>query len=137
MRVMLRKEMLELWKTGRLAIVTGVMVSFGILGPAAAKYLPRLMEGQLPEGMQIIMPDPVPADGVQQFLENVGQLGWVAVILVTMGALAGERASGTVAVVLALPVSRSAFVTAKLISRLVLLLISVAAGALVCFFYTR
>jgi ABC-2 type transport system permease protein len=133
---MLRKELLELLKTGRLLIVTGVMVSFGILGPAAARYLPQLMEGQLPEGMQIIMPEPVPADGVQQFLENVGQLGWIALILVTMGALAGERAAGTVAVVLATPVSRSSFVVAKLISRLLLLLVSVVAGAAVCILYT-
>jgi hypothetical protein len=42
---MLRKELLELLKTGRLLIVTGSMVSFGILGPAAARYLPQLMEG--------------------------------------------------------------------------------------------
>jgi hypothetical protein len=133
---MLRKELLELFKTGRLVIVTGVMIFFGILGPAAARYLPQLMEGQLPEGMQIIMPAPVPADGIQQFLENVGQLGWVTLILVTMGALAGERATGTVAVVLATPVSRNAFVLAKLISRLLLLLVSVLAGAAVCLLYT-
>ncbi|MDP6508545.1 MAG: ABC transporter permease subunit [Chloroflexota bacterium] len=87
--------------------------------------------------MQIIMPDPVPADGVQQFLENVGQLGWIALILVTMGALAGERAAGTVAIVLATPISRNFFVLAKLVSRLALLLVSVLAGAAVCLLYTE
>ena len=45
-------------------------------------------------------------------------------------------AAGTVAVVLATPISRNSFVLAKLISRLALLLVSVVAGAAVCLLYT-
>ncbi|MDP6348518.1 MAG: hypothetical protein QGG58_01845, partial [Chloroflexota bacterium] len=45
--------------------------------------------------------------------------------------------AGTVAIVLATPISRNFFVLAKLVSRLALLLVSVLAGAAVCLLYTE
>ena len=50
---------------------------------------------------------------VNEYLDTVGQIGLIAVILVAMGAVAKEREMGTAAMTLSKPVGCAAFITSK------------------------
>jgi ABC-2 type transport system permease protein len=84
-----RLERLRLTRTNRLWLLTGVYAFFGVLGPLTARYLREILTsvgGEQFRGMEI--PDPVPADGITQFVSNASQLGLLAVVVVAAGALA-------------------------------------------------
>ncbi len=82
-----RLEWLRLVRTRRLWIVVGVYALFGVVGPFSARYLPEIID-RFGGGVKIEVPEPVPADGISQFLANAGQLGLLAVLAVAAGALA-------------------------------------------------
>lgn len=82
-----RLEWLRLVRTKRFLIVAGVYVLFGILGPLTARYLPEIVE-RYGGGLEIVVPDPIPADGITQFNANAQQLGILAVVAVAGAALA-------------------------------------------------
>lgn len=81
-----RVEMLRLVRTGRIWIVVGVYVLFGILGPVTAAYLPEILE-RFGGGVEVTVADPTPIDGMGQFFSNAGQLGVLAVLTIAAGAL--------------------------------------------------
>ena len=82
-----RLEWLRLMRTKRFFIVAGVYVLFGILGPLTARYLPEIVE-RYGGGLEVVVPDPIPADGITQFNANAQQLGILAVVAVAGAALA-------------------------------------------------
>jgi len=57
-------------------------------------------------------------------------------VLIAMGCIANELKSGTVVMTLSKPVSRSAFVSTKLIAMSLTFLVSMTIASLVCFAYT-
>jgi ABC-2 type transport system permease protein len=62
------------------------------------------------------VPDLGISDVLDQLLKNLIQFGALAAILVTMGSVAAEKERGTAAFVLAKPVTRTAFLGAKVVS---------------------
>lgn len=93
-----RLEWLRLWRTARLLVLVLVFAFVGLLGPLTAAYLPELIDlaGQT-EGVVIEVPDPVPADGIAQYIANVSQLGLIAVAAVAALALAVDARPGLAA----------------------------------------
>ena len=81
-----RVEWLRLIRTRRLWIIVGVWALFGVLGPLSARYLPEIVE-RYGGDMQVQIPTPTAVDGMGQFLSNAGQLGILAILAVTAGAL--------------------------------------------------
>ncbi|MGH9421983.1 MAG: ABC transporter permease, partial [Thermoanaerobaculia bacterium] len=96
--VTLRKELLEQRRTHRLLAVAIVLVFFGLLSPLSAKFTPELMK-MLPKGaaMAKLVPLPTMMDAALQYLKNLSQFGVLHAFLVTMGAVAQEKARGTAA----------------------------------------
>jgi len=82
-----RLEVLRMVRTHRWAMVVGVYVVFGVLGPITARYLGELV-GNFAGDITIVVPDPRPVDGVAQFVSNATQLGLLAVVIVAASALA-------------------------------------------------
>jgi ABC-2 type transport system permease protein len=80
-------EVLRLWRTQRWLILLAVFVSFGILGPVTARYLPDLLEalGEETAGSFAAM---TAVDGVTQYIGNAAQIGLLAVVFVAAAALA-------------------------------------------------
>jgi ABC-2 type transport system permease protein len=83
-----RLEWLRLVRTHRLLVIVGVYLFFGFTGPLTAAYLSEILSGLGTEGVQVEFPEPVPADGVSQFVGNASQIGLLVVVLVAASALA-------------------------------------------------
>jgi len=83
-----RLEWLRLVRTHRLLAIVGLYVFFGLTGPLTARYLSALLGRLGTDGVRIEFPDPVPADGIAQFVGNTSQIGLLVVVLVAASALA-------------------------------------------------
>lgn len=82
-----RLEWLRLVRTKRWLVLAGVYGFFAVLGPFGARYLQEIVT-RFGGGVEVIIPDPTPVDGLLQFLSNASQLGVLAVLIVAAGALA-------------------------------------------------
>lgn len=134
---LLRKELLESWRTYRMPIVIGLFALVGLTSPLLAKFLPEIITaagGDALGGLEI--PTPTAADAVLQVQKNLGQFGALAAILLAMGAVASELERGTAAFVLVHPVGRGAFLAAKAIAIGLVLVLSVAVAIALGWFYT-
>jgi ABC-2 type transport system permease protein len=112
------KEMQEQWRSSRLLIVVAVLTAFGLLGPLSTKYLPVLLSSMpgVPEGLAAVMPTPDVTMAVGEYMDNIVQFGVILALLVPMAAVVGEKTTGTAEITLSKPVSRAAFLAAKLVS---------------------
>ena len=115
-RAILEKEIVEAWRSYRIAVVCGLFVVLGIALPFVVQSLPAITRlfGQVDPVIGIDQTG-VP-DVIDVLVRLLWQLGAVAAIFLAMGSLATERAAGTAAFVLAKPVSRGAFVWAKFVA---------------------
>jgi ABC-2 type transport system permease protein len=113
---LLRKELLEQWRTRRLLVVAVVFTTFGIGSAFLARYTPELVESLAGDQFQIVVPTPTVRDAVDQFLKNLAQAGILTAILLAMGSVANEKERGTAALILSKPASRAAYLAAKLIA---------------------
>ncbi len=85
-----RLEWMRLTRTKRWIALVGVYLFFGLLGPLTARYLGEILDlagGDL-EGATIVLPPPVPADGMAQYVGNALQIGTLVAVVVAAGALA-------------------------------------------------
>jgi ABC-2 type transport system permease protein len=113
--ILLRKELLESLRTFRLPVAAGLFLFTGLSSPVLARYLPEIIE--LAGGDQfgvIEIPTPTTADAVDQLVKNLVQFGALTAILLSMGLVSSEKDRGTAAFILAKPVTRGAFLAAKL-----------------------
>ena len=133
---LLRKELLEQWRTRRLLVVAIVFTAFGIGSPFLARYTPELVKALAGNQFQIEVPPPTARDAVDQFLKNVGQAGVLTAILLAMGSVANEKERGTAALLLTKPASRAAYLLAKLLAIGATLLVSLLLAAIGGYAYT-
>jgi ABC-2 type transport system permease protein len=83
-----RLEWLRLVRTHRLLVLVGTYVFFGFTGPLTARYVSAILGRLGTEGVRVEFPEPVPADGIAQFVGNASQIGLLVVVLVAASALA-------------------------------------------------
>ena len=82
-----RLEWLRLLRTKRWIALVGVYVFCGFIGPWAARYLGEIVQ-RFGGGVEVTFPDPVPADGMIQYVSNASQIGLLVAVVVAAGALA-------------------------------------------------
>ena len=133
---LLRKELLEQWRTTRLPVVATVFMLVGLSSPLLARFTPEILKAVGGDQFQIILPTPTAADAYDQLAKNLGQFGALIAVLLAMGAVATEKERGTAALILTKPVSRAAFLLAKQVAIAVTLGISTAIAAVGAWFYT-
>jgi ABC-2 type transport system permease protein len=133
---LLRKELLEAWRTRRLPVVAVLFLVVGIMSPLTAKYLNEIVTLAAGDQLPLALPDPTVSMALAQFQKNLGQLGALAAIALAMGSVSGELDRGTAAMVLAQPVGRPAFLAAKLLAIAVVLGIAMLIGSAVAWAYT-
>lgn len=133
---LLRKELLEAWRTRRMLVVAIVFTAFGIASPFLARYLPELIKELAGEQVQIVVPPPTVRDAADQFLKNLGQAGILTAVLLAMGSVAIEKERGTAALVLSKPASRGAYLLAKMLAITATLGIGLALASIGAYAYT-
>lgn len=133
---LLRKELLEQWRTTRLPIVATVFLLIGLSSPLLARFTPEIIEAVGGGQFQIVLPTPTAADAYDQVAKNVGQFGVLIAVLLAMGSVASEKERGTAALLLTKPVGRGAFLGAKLVAIATTLGVSTAIAGAGGWFYT-
>ena len=134
----LRKEALETRKTWRLWVLPGVLVFLGLTTPILAAVTPAIlkMTAERTPGVVISFPDPTAMDSYAQFMGNLAQLALLVVIITGASVVAGERRAGTAVLMLTKPLSRSAFIAAKALASLGVLVLATVLGAALCVLVT-
>jgi ABC-2 type transport system permease protein len=130
----LRKELTEIRRTWRLWVIPGMLVFFGLTSPLIAALTPALVESMAASqpGVVIRMPPPSALDAYAQFIKNLDQFVLIAVVITGAGVVSGERTTGTAILALTKPLSRGAFVVAKIITQIALLVAATVLGTVVC-----
>jgi ABC-2 type transport system permease protein len=130
----LRKELTEIRRTWRIWVIPGMLVFFGVTSPIIAALTPALVQSMAASqpGVRITLPPPTALDAFAQFIKNLDQFVLIAVVITGAGAVSGERASGTAILALTKPLSRGAFVVAKILSQVALLVAATASGTVAC-----
>jgi ABC-2 type transport system permease protein len=134
--VLLRKELLEQWRTTRLPVVATVFLLVGLSSPLLARFTPEIIEAVAGDQFQVVLPTPTTADAYDQLAKNLGQFGVLIAVLLAMGSVATERERGTAALILTKPAGRGAFLAAKLVAIAATLAIATTIGAAGAWFYT-
>ncbi len=132
---LLKKEITEQIRTFKLVIVGGVFLFFGITTPFLLYYMPEIL-ALFEDQMIIELPPPTAIQSLAEFAGTIGQVGLLIAVLMAMGAISSEMRNGTAIMTLSKPVSRSAFVNAKLIALSLNFVVSLFISAMVCFAYT-
>ena len=130
----LGKEFTEIRRTWRLWVIPGMLVFFGVTSPIIAALTPSLVKSMAESqpGVVIQVPPPTAFDAFAQFIKNLNQFVLIAVVITGAGVVSGERSSGTAILALTKPLSRGAFVVAKMLSQVTLLAVATALGTVVC-----
>lgn len=90
-----KKECMELTRTYKLFLMGILFFILGVMNPLTARYTPELIENFMPEGMEILLPEPSAADSWMQFFKNVPMMGLIILVLVFSGMMAQELSKGT------------------------------------------
>ena len=134
-RALLEKEIIEAWRTHRVVLVCAFYVLLGISAPVIIRYLPEIQVLFGPAGEELGLGDLGLPDAIDLVVRNIVQFGSIAAVLVAMGAVAGERERGTLALTLSKPVSRTAFLAAKFVSIAMVLGLGTGLGILAMYLY--
>ncbi|MEK3889323.1 ABC transporter permease subunit [Bacillus sp. FSL K6-3431] len=137
-QVLFKKEWLEATRDFKWIWIPLVFIILGIMEPLTAYYTPQIIEefGDLPPGTVIEIPLPTAGEVLVRTASQLNLFGVLVIILAFMGILAGERKSGTAAMILVKPVSYHAFVGAKWLHGAVLIGVSYLLGMLASWYYT-
>ncbi|MCA9945663.1 MAG: YhfC family intramembrane metalloprotease [Anaerolineales bacterium] len=130
-------ELTQQWRTRRALVMVAVFVLFGLASPMLAKFTPELLKS-VPGAEQFagLIPEPTAADAVAQYIKNLTQFGFILVILLGMGAVAGEKDKGTAAIILSKPLPRWAFLLSKFAAQGVVYFVALLLGTLGAYYYT-
>jgi ABC-2 type transport system permease protein len=79
-------EWIRLFRTKRWIALLGVYVFFGLVGPLTARYISEILES-FGGDVQVVVPEPVPADGIASYISNAAQLGLLVAVGVAAAAL--------------------------------------------------
>jgi ABC-2 type transport system permease protein len=72
---LLRKELLEQWRTTRLPVVATVFVLVGLSSPLLARFTPEILKAVGGDQFQITLPTPTAADAYDQLRRTSGSSG--------------------------------------------------------------
>ena len=133
----LRKEIIQQWRTRRFLVVMAVFVLFGLTSPLVAKFTPEILKSVAgAEQFASLIPTPTTADAMSQYIKNITQFGFILAVLLGMNAIAGEKESGTAAMILSKPMPRWIFVLSKFTAQSLVYISAFLVAGLGAYYYT-
>ncbi|GLO65351.1 MULTISPECIES: ABC-2 transporter permease [Oceanobacillus] len=132
-----QKEVVENWRNKKWIWFPLVIILLSILDPVTNYFLPQILEavGEMPEGMEFILPEYTVAEVVMMTLGQLSSLGVLVIVFSSMGIIANEHKSGVSQIILVKPIDHHSYVTAKWASLLLLVWVSWILGMLVSWYY--
>ncbi|MEK4512714.1 hypothetical protein EJP82_18245 [Paenibacillus anaericanus] len=136
--LMYRKELLEMVRSYKLLWIPVVFILLGVMQPITSFYLPNILaaSGDISAELLTQLPVPLPADVMVQSLSQYSTIGILIIAIAGMNIVAGERYSGTAALVLVRSVPSLSFIIAKWMGQLTLLFVSFTLGYGGAWYYT-
>jgi len=111
---LVRREIRQNWRTFRLPALYLIFLFLAVTDPLVTKYMGEIL-ARSAHGITVIVPPPSPSQAMIQFLGDFIELGALVIIAITMGSVAGEKASGVTSFMLTKPVSRKSYIVAKIL----------------------
>lgn len=111
-------------------VFAAVMVVFGATSVLLQKFIPQLVPENLAEAFE-----PSLMAGLADYVGNSLQMGAIVAILITIAALAGERETGTLELLLARPVNKTQIVLSKFFARISYVFLGNLVAGLVTWYY--
>lgn len=136
---LLKKEFKEQWRTSKALILVLSFFLLGMSGPVTTKFLPEILKssGSNLSGIDIIITGKQTyVDSIYSYFNQMTSLPVLILVLVAMGAVAGERERGTHIFVLTKPVTRVQFILTKYFTYLAVLLGTLVITGLGAAYYT-
>jgi ABC-2 type transport system permease protein len=134
-KILLKKELIEIFKTSKILVIPLIFLFFGFLSPLITKYMPEIFASVMEE-MPFALPEMTWIDSFDQFFKNMDQIIFIAIILVFMGIVSDEKSKGTDTLVLIKNVKKSDFVLSKITASSILIIASYFISFLACLLYT-
>ncbi|MCL1997735.1 MAG: ABC transporter permease subunit [Turicibacter sp.] len=138
--IFLRKEITEIIRTKWLLVIACVFGGFSILSPLTARYVSEILSFTLDalgeDTFGLALPPPDFTQSYMQFYGDIGQMGVIALILLSMNVLLRELKSGTAFTMFMKGLAPGAFVLAKFTARAVALLLILLVAVSMVQFYT-
>jgi len=123
------KEVREIFSTWRIWVLPGLVLFFALTGPPLAKLTPQILAAAVGNQLDgIKLPPPTYIDSYAQWVKNLSQIVLIALIIAYGGLVSNETKSGTAVLVLTKPLSRTAFVIAKMAVQSTFLVVLVVLG---------
>ncbi|MEM7336649.1 MAG: YhfC family glutamic-type intramembrane protease [Chloroflexota bacterium] len=136
-QIAMRKELVQLWQTKRVFVISAIFLLFGLGSPILANLTPQLLEGiEGAEQFADLIPTPTNADALNQYIRNITQFGFMIAILIGMGAVAGEKEQKTAVMILSKPLPRWAFLLSKFTAQAILYFGAFLVSSLAAYYYT-
>lgn len=76
-------ECLRLSRTGRLLVLIGTFVFFGIIGPVVTQYMAEILAYGASARIRIDIPPATPADAIISYTDNAVMFGMIAAVIIT------------------------------------------------------
>jgi len=118
--ILLKKDLLELYRTKKILIIGFIFIIFALLSPLMAKMTPELLKYAGNEVVQINMPDATILDSYGQFVKNISQLGLFTLIIALGGIIVNERKKGLYTNLINNSVKKYNFILSKVISQILI-----------------
>ena len=136
-RTILSKELQYQWRSRRLLIVAAVFVVFGMSAPLVAYFTPEIISSvESIAAFADLIPEPTAADAAAQYVSSITQFGFIIVILLGMGAVAGEKEKGTAAMIISKPLPRWMFIVSKFVAQAGVYLAAFLVAGVGSYYYT-
>lgn len=135
--VIFKKEVLENWRNLKWIWVPIVFVLFAVMDPITTYYLPKIMDaaGGMPEGSVIDIPMPNATEALMMSFGELGLLGVLLTVVIVMSTISGEMKSGIYEMILSKPVKFTNYVSAKFMSMMLMVLLSLVLSVIAAWYY--
>ena len=116
--VLLKKDLLGLWRTKKILILGLVFLLFALSSPVLAYYTPDIVKMASPN-LVLNIPKATIFDSYHQFSGNLSQIGLFVLIILSASEIVTERQKGQFTSLLNNGVNKAQFVLAKILSQVV------------------
>lgn len=131
-----KKEFTEQFRSYKSIILIAVLFLLGMMSPLLAKMMPDILSGMAIDGITLTIPAATSLDAYSQFFKNVGQMGFIILLLIFSGLLSQDVTKGTLIVLLAKGLSRRTVILSKFTVALILWTVAYVLSAVTAFGYT-